>query len=172
MCTGVRCCGHSPLRENLMNIRICLAIPLVVASLSAAAASFSGTTVAVADGDTLTVLKGREEVRVRLAEIDAPEKAQAFGQAAKRALSELCYRKSTTVHVQDVDRYGRVVGRVVCDGTDANRAQVRNGMAWVYDRYARDTRLHALQDEAQQAHRGLWKDASPTRPWEWRRAQR
>lgn len=155
-----------------MKFHICVASTLTVASLSAAAASFTGTTVAVADGDTLTVLKGREEVRVRLAEVDAPEKAQAFGQVAKRALSDLCYRKITTVHVQDVDRYGRVVGRVVCDGTDANRTQVRNGMAWVYDRYARDTKLYALQDDAQQAQRGLWKDASPTRPWEWRRAQR
>lgn len=155
-----------------MKFHICVASTLIVASLSAAAASFTGTTVAVADGDTLTVLKGREEVRVRLAEVDAPEKAQAFGQVAKRALSDLCYRKITTVHVQDVDRYGRAVGRVVCDGTDANQAQVRNGMAWVYDRYARDTKLYLLQDEAQQAQRGLWKDASPTRPWEWRRAQR
>ncbi|WP_246262243.1 thermonuclease family protein [Aromatoleum evansii] len=166
---------HPPF-ELVMRIRYALALALALASCSltlpAVAASFSGTTVAVADGDTLTVLKGREEVRVRLAEIDAPEKRMDFGQVSKRSLSDLCYRKRTEVHVQDVDRYGRVVGRVTCEGIDANRNQVRNGMAWVYDRYARDRSLYTLQAEAQQARRGLWNAPSPIKPWDWRQANR
>lgn len=69
----------------------------------------------------------------------------------------------------DVDRYKRIVGRVSCDGVDANAAQIRRGMAWVYDRYAKDRTLYRLQDEARSSGRGLWADRSPTAPWDWRK---
>ena len=59
-----------------------------------------------------------------------------------------------------------------CSGIDANTEQVRPGMAWVFDRYVIDRRLYALQDEARMAHCGLWADAQPVAPWEWRRATR
>lgn len=65
-----------------------------------------------------------------------------------------------------------LVGRVRCDGTDANPEQVRRGMAWVYDRYARpDSPLHALQDKAKATKAGLWVDAQPVEPWEWRKTK-
>ena len=66
------------------------------------------------------------------------------------------------------DRYGRTIGRVSCAGIDANAEHVRRGMAWVFDRYATDRRLYAIQDEARAARRGLWSDAAPVPPWEYR----
>jgi endonuclease YncB( thermonuclease family) len=133
----------------------------------------TGQVVGVADGDTLTVLTpGQERIRVRLAELDAPEKAQPYGQRAKQALSDLCYQKPARVVVREKDRYGRSVGRVYCDGADANAAQVRNGLAWVYDEYAdSDSDLYALQDKARKTGTGLWADSRPVKPWEWRRKQ-
>lgn len=131
-------------------------------------ADISGKVIAVADGDTLTVLHDQEQIKVRLAEIDAPEKAQPFGQKSKQFLSGLCFSKLARIEVKGLDRYGRTVGRVWCDGIDANAEQVRFGMAWVYDKYVTDRSLYALQDSARGAKRGLWIDSDPVQPWVWR----
>jgi endonuclease YncB( thermonuclease family) len=134
----------------------------------------AGVVVAVADGDTLTVLTpAQERIRVRLSELDAPEKAQPYGQRAKQALSDLCYQKPVRLILRDKDRYGRSVGRVYCDGVDANAEQVRNGLAWVYDEYAApESDLYALQEAARKTRTGLWADAHPVRPQEWRKARK
>ncbi len=138
--------------------------------MAGTAAFIFGLVVAIADGDTLTVLnQDSQQVKVRLAEIDAPERRQPFGTRSRQSLGELCHEKRAEVRVVDVDRYKRVVGRVSCEGVDANAAQVRRGLAWVYDRYAKDENLYRLQDEARSAGRGLWSDRDPVAPWEWRR---
>ncbi len=138
--------------------------------MAGTAALLVGLVVAIADGDTLTVLnEDFQQVKVRLAEIDAPEKRQPFGTRSRQSLGELCHEKRAEVRILDVDRYKRIVGRVTCAGVDANAAQVRRGLAWVYDRYAKDKTLYRLQDEARSAGRGLWADRAPMAPWDWRK---
>jgi endonuclease YncB( thermonuclease family) len=131
-----------------------------------------GKIVGITDGDTLTVLHNLVQIKVRLAEIDTPEKAQPFGQRAKQSLSDLCFNKQARIEDKGHDRYGRTIGRVWCAGIDANAQQVQRGMAWVYDKYVHDRSLYALQDDARAARRGLWADADPVRPWEWRKAKK
>lgn len=129
--------------------------------------------VGVQDGDTLTCLTAaQQQIRVRLAEIDAPESAQPWGARSKQALSDICFGKDATLAVQDTDRYGRTVARVDCAGLDANAEQVRAGMAWAYRQYLRDQSLLGLEADAKAARRGLWTDAAPVPPWDWRRGQR
>lgn len=129
--------------------------------------------VAVHDGDTVTVLENRRQLRVRLTEIDAPELGQPFGKRSKMALSDLCFGKAAELEVRGRDRYGRALGRLTCDGLNANAEQVHRGYAWVYTRYAPPgSSLYALQLDAQAARRGLWTDRAPTPPWEWRRQRR
>lgn len=141
--------------------------------MASAAILLVGLVIAIADGDTLTVLNAdKEQVRVRLAEIDAPESGQAHGDRSRQSLIDLCRRADATVRVTDTDRYGRTVGRITCNGVDANAEQVRRGMAWVYDQHVIDRRLYRLQDEARSAGRGLWAESSPTPPWDWRQQQR
>ena len=129
--------------------------------------------IGIADGDTLTTRcetpTGMENIKVRLAEIDAPEKGQAFGNRSKQHLSDICFKKQAEVRPQTTDRYGRTVARLICEGTDANSEQVRAGMAWVFDKYVTDRGLYAVQDEALAARRGLWADREPVAPWEWRK---
>lgn len=131
--------------------------------------------IAIADGDTLTARcetpSGLENIKVRLAEIDAPEKSQAFGSRSKQHLADLCFQKQASVTPRTKDRYLRTVANVECAGQDAGAEQVRAGMAWVFDRYVTDRSLYAVQDEARSARRGLWADANPIPPWEWRRAK-
>ena len=130
--------------------------------------SFADQVIGIADGDTLTVLHDRKPLKIRLANIDAPEKMQPFGAHSKQSLSDLCYRRDATYDIQTIDRYGRTVAVVTCSGVNVNRAQVERGLAWVYGSYNRDATLHAVESRAKAAKRGLWSDATPTPPWEFR----
>ena len=143
---------------------------LLLAAFHATADTIPGRVVGIMDGDTILVLTTEyNQKRVRLAEIDAPEKKQPFGAKSKQALSELCFKKHVIVKVVDTDLYGRLVGKVSCEGTDANRSQVESGMAWVYRRYAKDPALGDAETMAKTGKRGLWADPSPIPPWEWRK---
>ncbi len=125
--------------------------------------------IGISDGDTITALcADNQQVKVRLAEIDAPEKAQPFGERSKQSLSDLCFDREAEINPLTTDRYGRTVARVHCEGADANAEQLRRGMAWVYDKYVTDRSLYNTQDEARVARRGLWADENPIPPWEWR----
>ena len=129
--------------------------------------------VAVADGDTLTARCGEpgayQQVKVRLAEIDAPEKAQPFGNRSRQALAAMCFQQVATIKPTTRDRYGRTVARVECQGQDANLQQVRAGMAWAYTKYLTDPAVAHEQDAARAARLGLWADPAPVPPWDWRR---
>jgi micrococcal nuclease len=106
---------------------------------------------------------------VRLDAIDAPESGQPFGQAAKRALSEMVFGKDVVVIKKKEDRWGRTVGHVIVDGVDTNLAMLEAGMAWHYKQFDQNRRLAAAERDAKEARRGLWQDSNPVPPWEWRR---
>ena len=128
-----------------------------------------GRVVAIQDGDTLTVLVGKKQVKVRLVDIDAPEKKQPFGTRSRQSLSEICADKTALVDDRGKDRYGRTLGQVYCAGVDANTEQVRRGMAWVFERYApKDSPLYGAETDARLARRGLWSEPKQIAPWEWR----
>ena len=112
------------------------------------------------------------QYRVRLAEIDAPEKKQPFGSKAKAALSELVAGQMITVEQVDKDRYGRLVANLYADGKWVNAEMVRSGDAWVYRQYAKTPELFQLEEEAREGKRGLWAlpEQERTPPWEWRKA--
>lgn len=143
---------------------------LALLTAPAFGATIEGRVVGIADGDTLTILVERQEIKVRLAEIDAPESKQPFGTRSRQSLAAVCFQKPATVNTVSKDRYGRTVGYVVCAGTDAQSHQVSTGMAWVYDRYSKPSSpLYALQSAAKASRTGLWADKEPIPPWEWRR---
>lgn len=139
-------------------------------------ADVSGRVVGITDGDTLTVLdSSRTQYKVRLAGIDAPEKKQPFGQKSKQSLSDCAYDKTATIQGDKLDRYGRLVGKVLVSGVDCNLRQISQGLAWHYKKYmneqAPDDRLTYAQAEenARSKKTGLWSDVNPMPPWEWRR---
>lgn len=139
------------------------------------ATSFGGRVVGIADGDTMTVLvEGDREVKVRFAEIDAPEKGQPWGNRSKQALSDLVFGREVSVQQTDVDRWGRIVGRVFVDDRDVNREMVAIGGAWVFRRYLTDTSLIEVEARAKRERIGLWSipEAQTVAPWDWRRGER
>jgi endonuclease YncB( thermonuclease family) len=143
----------------------------------ARAAEMTGRVVGIIDGDTIDVLMpGLQVVRVRLSGIDAPERGQAFGTAAKAALSELVFARQVVVQWKKRDRYERLVGKVTVSGVDANLAMVTRGMAWHYVRFEAeqeqaDRAIYAQAErEARAQRRGLWADPMPLAPWDFRKA--
>lgn len=137
----------------------------------------AGRVVAIADGDTLTLLdKSHQQHRVRLLGIDAPEKNQAFGQRSKQHLAALVFDRQVQANCPTVDRYQRKVCKVTINDVNANLKQVETGMAWWYRAYAGDQAVgdRILYESAEKSARGrrigLWGDHNPIPPWEWRRA--
>lgn len=158
---------------------VALILALVVVMPLAWADILVGKVVAVADGDTITVLDDTKvQHKIRLAGIDAPERKQPFGQRAKEQLSDLVFGKSVQVETEKVDRYGRQIGKVLIDGRDANLAMVTAGMAWHYKKYQTeqapsDRLMYASAEEHARAGRvGLWREPAPVAPWDWRRGER
>jgi endonuclease YncB( thermonuclease family) len=149
---------------------------LALGSLMAGAETITGRVVGVSDGDTLTVLDAsHQQFKIRLAGIDAPEKAQPFGNRAKESLSEMVFNKQVVVESRKEDRYRRKVGKVQHDGRDVNLELVKRGMAWHYTAYAKeqapaDRVAYAnAEAEARAQRRGLWREITPSAPWEFRR---
>lgn len=141
------------------------------------AGTIEGRVVGVSDGDTITVLtEAREQFRVRLQGIDAPESKQAFGNVSKRSLSDLVFSKTVEVRFDKEDRYGRILGVVYAAGLDVNLTMVSKGMAWHYKHYQRDQspnerRLYAqAEDDARASGLGLWRDPHAIAPWDFRRS--
>jgi endonuclease YncB( thermonuclease family) len=151
-------------------------------------ADISGKVVAVTDGDTIKIIDANNiQHKVRLTGIDAPEKAQPFGNASRNHLASLLAGKNVRVESSKNDRYGRILGKVwvqpddcpSCARTlDANHAQIVSGMAWWYQYYADEQpseereRYKSAVIEAKAEKRGLWREANPIPPWAWRRGQR
>ncbi len=152
-----------------------LLVVLAVLCGHAYADTLLGLVVGVADGDTITVLDAeRQQHKIRLAGIDAPEKKQPYGQKSKASLSSMVFGKSVTVEWTKRDRYQRIIGVVLVNGVDSNLEQVKAGMAWWYRQYAKEqtapqrAAYEVAENQAKAGRVGLWVDANPVAPWEFR----
>lgn len=137
--------------------------------------AYEARVVGVSDGDTVTVLDmNKVQHRIRVAGIDAPEKAQDFGNRAKEHLSDLVFGKTVNIPDGKIDRYGRTVSRIIVNGTDAGFEQVKAGMAWHYKQYeveqtpADRAAYSAAELKARTAKLGLWAQGTPVRPQDFR----
>ncbi len=167
---------------KLLHTLLLFLLLLAAGWVQAAEYEFSGKVVAVMDGDTLLVLRAGKPVKLRLAEMDAPEvghgsgqpnsqKDQPYGLQSRLSLVELVMGKQVQVATRAVDSYGRLVAIVSIDGLNVNHEQVRRGLAWEYSRFHSNKELMALQREAQQAKRGMWASDGNIEPSQWRKEQ-
>lgn len=162
--------------------KVARVIPLLAVLLFTAPAgadTLQGRVVAVTDGDTVKVLDASNtQWKIRLMGIDAPEKQQAFGARSRSNLSDLVFGKTVTVEYSKQDKYGRTVGKILVNGIDANLEQIKAGMAWHYKKYEKeqtvaDRDIYARAEaQAKAGRRGLWDEAKPVPPWEWRKAKK
>ena len=121
------------------------------------------------DGDTVKIKDDFYEYKLRITDIDAPERNQAYGLKSRRALMHLCKNISVSVYVSGMDKYQRNLGKLHCNNVDASVFMVKNGHAWFNRRYSMDYMLALLEDEARKNKLGLWQSQQPTAPWVWRK---
>lgn len=137
--------------------------------------SFDGKVIGISDGDTVKVLTGNKRIiKIRLAEIDTPEKKQPWGKNAKKALSKLIFQKNVTVKPVTKDRYGRTVAHIFYGQKNINKEMVRTGHAWVYRKYMKDESLLEDENIARQNKLGLWglPESQRLPPWQWRKSDK
>lgn len=157
-------------------VLVALFLAFTTAFAKTEVAPFRGRVTHVADGDSIVVrVSGGRTVKVRIAAIDAPEQGQAYSTQARQSLRSLTLGAELQLVPRDVDRYGRVVARVLVGGKDIGLEQIRRGLAWHYAQFAsqqeREERSAYARAErvARSARAGLWKDATPVAPWRYRR---
>ena len=162
------------MRRSQPLITLPLFLGLALVASQALAADFTGRVVGVSEGDTVTVLSKGKPVRIRLHGIDCPEKRQAFGKRAKQFTSRVVYGKEVRVKDLGQDRYRRTLAEVLLsDGRSLHRELVKAGFAWWYRKDAPEDKVLAqLERDARDAKRGLWADAKPIPPWQWRKMRK
>ncbi len=129
----------------------------------------------VYDGDTVQLKSAEEKFKLRLTDIDAPERNQSYGLKARRALMKLCQSTHQGTHIEvkvemtGTDQYARQLGKLNCNGTDASYYLVKKGLAWHSSRFSRDPILKQAAEQARSQQLGLWQDPDPIPPWVWRK---
>ncbi|WP_313958821.1 thermonuclease family protein [Aliarcobacter butzleri] len=129
-----------------------------------------GKVVKVSDGDTITILTNEKvQYKIRLNDIDAPEKKQAFGNKSKDNLAKYVSGKTVTVKYDKTDKYKRILGTVYYNGLNINLQQIKDGYAWVYKKYSNNSSYYEAEKLAKRNKKGLWVDNNPIEPWEFRK---
>ncbi|NEX14133.1 MAG: nuclease [Prosthecochloris sp.] len=159
-------------KNLLLTLLLLLTAVLITVILRLDTQSGDYTVLHVADGDSFTLTKEREEVEIRLFGIDCPERKQPFYRKAERFTRTVLREGEIRFTAVDRDRYGRVIAWVYVDSLCLNEELLRNGLAWHYKRYSDDANLARLEDSARTAKTGLWIDPNPVPPWEFRRQHR
>lgn len=139
----------------------------------------AGKVIGITDGDTLVLLDdNHNQYKIRISGIDTPEKGQPYGHVATENLATLAFNKLAVADCPKQDRYGRLVCVVKIEGTDIGLSQIQAGLAWHYKKYANEQtpddreNYSSAENEAKSLKKGIWKEANPVPPWEWRHPTR
>lgn len=131
---------------------------------------FSAKVVKVSDGDTIMILQGKQQIKVRLYGIDAPEKKQPYGEKSRKFLANLIAGQIVEVKEKGKDKYKRVLGIVYHNEQDINAQMVSNGYAWAFEKYSK--RYMSQQSRAKFLKLGLWQQSDPVAPWDFRKIKK
>ncbi|MEJ2115723.1 MAG: thermonuclease family protein [Gammaproteobacteria bacterium] len=136
--------------------------------------TYEGKVIKVIDGDSINIVYKGKPLRIRLAEIDAPERSQPFWKKSREALAYYVAGKEVQIVEVDIDRYERVVGQVYLNDIWVNAELVRGGYAYVYPKYATTKHLYEYESIARESQVGIWSLPGNERmkPWDWRKMKR
>ena len=141
---------------------------LAILAIASPLFALSGKVVSIHDGDTITILtEQKQQIKVRLFGIDAPELKQPYGKKSRQFLANLIAGKVVEVNENGKDRYKRTIGTIYLDGKDINAQMVENGYAWAYRKFSK--KYTPQESKAKSQKLGLWRDEEPVPPWEWRK---
>lgn len=154
------------MKKNLLILFVLLSV--LISSQTA------GKVIKVKDGDTVVVLlSDSTQETLRLAEVDCPEKGQAFGKNAKQFTSDAVFGKTVTFYRTAKDRYQRTVAKIFYDHNKyLSEEIIKAGFGWWYFKASKNLDLQKLQDSAKENRLGLWTDKNAVSPWEYRKSRR
>lgn len=154
------------MKKNLLILFVLLSV--LISSQTA------GKVIKVKDGDTVVVLlSDSTQETLRLAEVDCPEKGQAFGKNAKQFTSDAVFGKTITFYRTAKDRYQRTVAKIFYDHNKyLSEEIIKAGFGWWYFKASKNLNLQKLQDSAKENRLGLWTDKNAVSPWEYRKSRR
>ncbi len=143
---------------------------LLLTHFSSFSQTLTGKVIAVKDGDTVVVIDSlNNQTTLRLAEVDCPEKNQAFGTKAKQFTSDQIYLKQVNYIVTEIDRYGRSIAKIYYDNNKyLSEEIIKNGFGWQYKKYSTSKLLATLEEEARKNKIGLWIEPNPIYPPDFR----
>ena len=156
-------------------MRKCMQIILLFLLLSSClnALELKGKVIAVSDGDTIKLLtQDKVTHKIRLLDIDAPEKKQPFGNKSRDNLASYIAGEIITVKYKSKDKYGRILGTIYFENLDINLQQIKNGYAWVYKQYSKNQTYYQEEQKAKDLKKGLWIAKEPLAPWEYRKKRK
>ena len=156
----------------LLIIANCLISDVSIAEAKKIYANIPGIVTKVYDGDTLTLQNNNGIYKIRLHGIDAPERRQAFGNVSRECLYQIVRGKFVYAIVQDRDRYGRYVAKIMVNDIDVNAEMLKAGLAWHYKQYDKNPEYARLEQEAKQNRRGLWIEKNSIPPWIYRKSKK
>jgi endonuclease YncB( thermonuclease family) len=151
--------------------KIAILVLVLIPILAQSSTIYSGKVIAITDGDTIKILSpAKEQIKVRLADIDTPEKRQPYGRKARQVLSDKVFGKRVKVEKVTADRYKRMIGKVYLGDRYINPEMVADGAAWVYRKYSKDPHMLELERQAREQAKGLWalQEDQRVASWEWR----
>lgn len=123
----------------------------------------------VIDGDTIYISNNGSQEKIRISQIDAPEKSQGFGVQAKECLKNILNQGELKVCRNGKDKYGRTLADLLVNNIDVAHSLVKQGCAWAYTQYLEDgSDLPAVQDQAKNSALGLWATQNAVAPWDYR----
>ena len=147
-----------------------LVLIIFLITLNSFSQNIKGKVTAITDGDTFKLLKKDSTlIRVRIANIDCPERKQPFSKRAKQFTSDAIFNKVVEIQVLKKDRYGRFIANVIYNNSlNLGKELLKAGLAWHYVKYSNDSTLQVLEDKARSNKVGLWQDPNSIAPWKWR----
>lgn len=152
--------------RKIINIFLLLTTILV-------AETITGKVISVTDGDTIKILDEKNKVyKIRLIDIDAPEKKQAFGNKSKENLAKYIAGQIVRVEYDKLDRYKRILGTVYLKDKNINKQQITDGYAWQYKKYSKNNEYKNQERISRNNKKGLWSDENPLEPWEYRKMKK
>ena len=156
----------------MMKLFSIILILLTITANIEAQTKLKGKAIKIIDGDTFDLLVDKTTYRIRLADIDCPEKGQDYYKVSKQALSDYLYGSTIEVTFTKKDRNGRILGSVYNGPVYINLIMVEEGYAWHFKKYSSDQRFAKAEINARKAQRGLWKQPKPIAPWDFRQIRR
>ncbi|WP_298499817.1 thermonuclease family protein [uncultured Algibacter sp.] len=158
----------------MIKLKVSFILLLFLSSLIAPSKIIKGKVVAITDGDTFKLLtKDSILIKVRVANIDCPERKQPFSNKSKQFTSNAIFGKKIIIKELSKDRYGRSIANVIYnDSLNLSQELIKYGLAWHYVKYSKDSILQSLEDNARNNKIGLWQDPTSIPPWEWRANKR